>query len=210
MGAGRLKNGGLCSVVQLVLQPRQVGELLQLLELAVGLVAHQGAIEVHREDDEDQTEGHHDGGGGDGSGHAGGGHAGGLRVVAGLGFDGQELDPAQQDHLGQEEQGADDGGEGPRQLDVAVHSLVGGLLHRVEVVDVADSLDVGQDAGADHQGEQVDGHQHRGAGAEGDQQSRRVGVRVVQLHLHHGHLRGTGNDFIPSKRASVESKKKNN
>lgn len=202
MGAGRLKNGGFCSVVQLVLQPRQVGQLFQLLELAVGLVAHQGAIEVHREDDEDQSKGHHDGGGGDG-----GGHAGRLRAVAGLGLglDGQELDPAQQDHLGQEEQGSDDGGEGPRQFDVAVHPLMGGFLHRVEVVDVADSLDVGQDAGADHQGEQVHGHQHRGAGAEGNEQSRRVGVSVVQLHLHHRHLRGTGNDFTTSKKKNRAS-----
>lgn len=183
MGAWRRQNGGFRSVVQLVLQPSQIGQLLQLLELPVSLVADEGAIEVHREDDEDQSEGHHDGGGGDG-----GGHPGRLGVVAGLGLDWQELDPAQQHHLGQEEQRADDGGERPRQLDVAVHALMGGLLHRVEVVDVAHCLDVGQNAGADHQSKQVNGHQDRGAGAEGDEQSRRVRIGVVQLHLHHRHL----------------------
>lgn len=154
---------------------------------------------MHGEDYEDQAEGHHDGGGGDG-----GGHAGRLRVIAGFGLDGQELDPAQQNHLGQKEQSADDGGESPRQLDVPVHPLVGGLLHRVEVVDVADGLDVGQDAGADHQSKQVHGHEDRGAGAEGDQQSRWVGIRVVQLHLHHRHLRGTGSSFIQSSRVLLE------
>lgn len=76
-----------------------------------------------------------------------------------------------------------------------VHSLMGGLLHRVEVVDVADCLDVGKNAGADHESEQVNRHQYRGAGAEGDQQSRWVRIRVVQLHLHHRHLGGTGNNF---------------
>lgn len=144
-------------------------------------MADQGAIEMHGEDDEDQTEGHHDGGRGDG-----GGDARRLGVIAGS--DGQKLDPTQQNHLGQKEQSADDGGESPGQLDVAVHPLVGGLLHRVEVVDVADGLNVGQNAGADHQRKQVNSHQDRGAGAEGDQQSRRVRIRVVQLHLHHGHL----------------------
>lgn len=93
MRAWRVQDGGFCPVVQLVLQPSQVGQLLQLLELAVSLVADQGAIEMHREDDEDETEGHHDGGGGDGS-----GDARRLRVIAG--FDRQKLDPAQQHHLG--------------------------------------------------------------------------------------------------------------
>lgn len=146
---------------------------------------------MHREDDEDQTEGHHDGGGGDGC-----SDARRLRVVAGL--DGQKLDPAQQNHLGQEEQSADDGGESPRQLDVPVHPLVGRLLHRVEVVDVADCLNIGQNTGADHQGKQVNGYQDRGTGAEGDQQSRWVRIGVVQLHLHHRHLGGTGSNFIKS------------
>lgn len=156
---------------------------------------------MHREDDEDQSEGHHDGGGGDG-----GGHPGRLGVVGPvrLGLDWQELDPAQQHHLGQEEQRADDGGERPRQLDVAVHALVGGLLHRVEVVDVADRLDVGQNAGADHQSKEVNGHQDRGAGAEGDQQSRRVRIGVVQLHLHHRHLRGSRRNFRQAPRGSRE------
>ena len=55
---------------------------------------------------------------------------------------------------------------------------------------VAHGLDVGQDAGADHERKQVHGHQHRGAGAEGDEQPRRVVVVSVQLYLHHCHLGG--------------------
>lgn len=184
MWAGRLHDGHIPPVVQLVLQPGEVGELLQLLKLPVSLVADQGAVEVHGEDDEDQPKGHHDGGWGDG-----GRHASRKRAVVLFGLDRQELDPAEKDYLGEEEEGANDGGERPRKLDVPVHALVGWLLHWVEVVHVADGLDVGQDARADHQGEQVHGHEHSGAGAEGDEQGGRVRVAVVQLHFHHGHLR---------------------
>lgn len=53
MRAWRLQDGGIRSVVQLVLQPGEVGELLQLLELPVSLVADQRAVEVHSKDDED-------------------------------------------------------------------------------------------------------------------------------------------------------------
>ena len=155
-------------------------------------------------DNKDQAEGDHDGGGGDGGGLARGDAAGAADVgrrpadrgfaggpqLAWLLFEGQELDPAEQHDLGQEEQRADDGGEGPGQLDVAVHALVGRLLDRVEVVHVAHGLDVGQDAGADHERKQVHGHQHRGAGAEGDEQPWRVVVVSVQLYLHHCHLGG--------------------
>uniref|UniRef100_A0A8C1KEC4 Lysine-specific demethylase 2B n=1 Tax=Cyprinus carpio TaxID=7962 RepID=A0A8C1KEC4_CYPCA len=69
-----------------------------------------------------------------------------------------------------------------------MHSLVRRLLHRVEVVHVADRFDVGQDAGAHHEGEQVDGHQHSGASTESDQQSWGIVVIGVQLYFHHGHL----------------------
>uniref|UniRef100_A0A8C2FEP9 Lysine-specific demethylase 2B n=1 Tax=Cyprinus carpio TaxID=7962 RepID=A0A8C2FEP9_CYPCA len=69
-----------------------------------------------------------------------------------------------------------------------MHSLVRRLLHRVEVVHVADRFDVGQNAGAHHEGEQVDGHQHSGASAESDQQSWGIVVIGVQLYFHHGHL----------------------
>ena len=147
-------------------------------------MADERAVKVHRENDEDQGEGHHDGGGSDGGRLAG---ADGAIVRLGQ-LEWQELDPAEQHHLGQEEQRADDGGEGPGQLDVAVHALVRGLLHGVEVVHVADGLDVGQDASADHQGEEVHSHQDGGAGAEGNQEAWRILMIGFQLHLHHRHL----------------------
>ena len=178
--------------LQAALMPVQLHlELVQLLNLAVvplGLMAHQRAVEVDGEDHEDEAHRHHDDGG-----HQGGLPAGvaagagrGARLVACV--HGQELDPAEQHHLGQEEQDAQHGGEAPGQLDVGVHALVRGLTDGVEVVDVAHGLHVGQDARANEQGEQVHGHQHRGAGAEGDEQWPRVLVLRLQLHLHHGHL----------------------
>lgn len=69
-----------------------------------------------------------------------------------------------------------------------MHSLVWRLLHRVEVVDIADSLYIGQNAGADHQSEQVDSHKHSGAGTEGNEEGRWVRVAVVKLHFYHRHL----------------------
>lgn len=108
-----LHDGRIPPVVQLVLQPGEVGELLQLLKLPVSLVADQGAVEVHGKDDEDQPKGHHDGGWGDGGRHAC--RECSVVVAAGpLGLDRQELDPAEKDYLGEEEEGADDGGERPR------------------------------------------------------------------------------------------------
>lgn len=57
-------------------------------------------------------------------------------------------------------------------------------------MEVADGLYVGQDAGADHESQHVDGDEERGAHGEGDQHAvgdlRRLGG--VQLHFHHGHL----------------------
>lgn len=136
-------------MVQLILESGKLGQFVQFLKLPVRLVAHQGAVEVDREHDEHQSEGDHDGGGGDGGRLAGrDGGAVGLGGVRGL--QGQELHPAKQHHLGQEQQRPDDGREGPGQLNVPVHALVGRLLDGVEVVHVADRLDVGQDAGADH------------------------------------------------------------
>lgn len=165
-------------------------QLLDLLVVALRLVAHQRAVEVNGEHQEDHPDRHHDDGGGQRRLPAavwrGGG--GGHRLGA-SGVYWQELDPAEQHHLGQEEQDAQRRGEAPGQLDVVVHALVGRLADRVEVVDVADGLHVGQDAGADEQGEEVHGHQHRGAHAEGDEERTGVVVLSLQLRLHHGHLR---------------------
>lgn len=75
---------------------------------------------MHSKHYKDQTKGDHDGGGRDGS-----SHTSRNRVVAGLvGLHGQKLDPAEENHLSEEEQSANDGGESPRQLDVPVHPLV--------------------------------------------------------------------------------------
>lgn len=172
-------------------------QFLDLLVVALRLVAHQGAIEVDGEDEEDDSHRDHDDGGGQrrlpaarrSAGAGGAGAAGAfLGVVLGATVDGQELDPAEEHDLGQEQQDAQRRGEPPGQLDVVVHALVRWLADRVEVVDVADGLHVGQDAGADEQGEEVNGHQHRGAHGEGDEQLSRVAVLQIQLHLHHGHL----------------------
>lgn len=139
---------------------------------------------MHSKDYEDYSKRDHNGSGGNSSSHTRGDGA-----IAGLdGLHWQKFDPAEQNHLSQEEQGANNRGESPRQLDVSVHPLVWRLLHRVEVVDVADSLYVGQNAGTDHQGEEVNSHEHGGAGAEGDEESRRVRIGGVQLHFHHRHL----------------------
>lgn len=69
---------------------------------------------------------------------------------------------------------------------MAVHALVGRFIHRVEVVDVADSFQVWEDAGADHEGKEVYSNQDSGTGAEGDEESRRVDMVGLKLDLHHG------------------------
>lgn len=169
-------------------------QLLNLLVVALCLVAHQRAVEVNSEHQEDHAHRHHDDGGGQCRLPAAVWRGGGCRRHGEGGVHRQELDPAEQHHLGQEEQDAQRRGEAPRQLDVVVHALVGRLADRVEVVDVADGLHVGQDAGADEQGEEVHGHQHRGAHAEGDEERTGVVVLRLQLRLHHGHLRRSGGD----------------
>lgn len=68
-------------------------------------------------------------------------------------------------------------------------------------MDVAHGLYVGQNAGADHEREQVNSHKHSGTGAEGDEEGRRVRIAVVQLHLHHGYLEDGGEDRCEVTRA---------
>lgn len=63
-----------------------------------------------------------------------------------------------------------------------------GLVHETYAVQVADGLDVGQDARADHQGQHVDGHQQCGTDSECDQHPCRYLGVTVELDLHHGHL----------------------
>lgn len=169
-------------VVKLVLQPY---DLLQLPDLPVCFVTDKGAVKMDGKHNKNQSKRHHDAGRGDGRGLAGTYGAVVFLVVA---LQRQELHPAQEHHFCQEEEGADDGGEGPGQLYVAVHALVRRLVDRVEVVHVADSLEVGQDAGTDHESEEVHRNQDRGASAEGYQEPRRIFIISLQLHLHHGNL----------------------
>lgn len=167
-------------VVKLVLQPY---DLLQLPDLPVCFVTDKGAVKMDGKHNKNQSKRHHDAGRGDGRGLAGTYGAVVFLVVA---LQRQELHPAQEHHFCQEEEGADDGGEGPGQLYVAVHALMRRLVDRVEVVHVADSLEVGQDAGTDHESEEVHRNQDRGASAEGYQEPRRIFIISLQLHLHHG------------------------
>lgn len=190
--------GRLRSLVELILEPGNVGKFLEFLKLAVGFVADERAVKMDGEEDEDEAAGDDDEGGGVGGGLSGADPCGVSRRHVAFAIRGsllhllrEELDPAEQQNLGEEQEGADDGGEGPGELHVTVHALMRRLLHRVQVVNVTHGLDVGQDAGADHQSEEVHGDQHRGAGAERDQEEGRVRVIPLQLHLHHRHLDAT-------------------
>lgn len=181
----------LTPVVQLVLE---LNDLLQLLDLPVRFVTDERAVKVDGEHDKNDSKRHHDAGGSDGR-----GLTRTYAAVVMFALEGQELHPAQEHHLRQEEEGADDCGEGPGQLDVTVHALVGGLVDRVEVVNIADGLEVRKDAGADHEGEEVYGNQNGGAGAEGYQQPRGILVIPLQLYLHHGNLEHQRETFLLSR-----------
>jgi len=175
-------------------------QLLDLLVVPLRLVAHQRTVEVNGEHDKNHPHRHHDDGGGQGRlpaavairvcGRRGlrAVDAAGRCLLGAAGVYGEELDPAEEHHLHQEQQDAQGRRESPGQLDEVVHALVGRLADGVEVVDVADRLHVGQDAGADQQGEEVHRHQHGGAHAEGNEERRGVTVVHLQLHLYHGHL----------------------
>lgn len=166
-------------------------ELLDLPVVALRFVPHQGAVEVNGEDDKDQPHGDHDDGGDQ--------RCLPTRVAAGLldggGFifqDGvhrQKFYPAQKHHFREEKEDSQNRGEAPRQLDVGMHALVGGFADGVQVVDVAHCFHVRQNAGADEKSEEMDCHEHRRAGTEGDQQHLGVLVLHLQLHLHHGNHR---------------------
>ena len=98
----------LSPVVQLILKAGDIGQLLELLDLPVSFVTDQCAVEVHSKHNEHQTERHHDGGGGDGRCLT---RADGTVDLPTS--ERQELDPAQENHLRKEQQGADDSGERP-------------------------------------------------------------------------------------------------
>lgn len=178
----RLKVVIFSPVVKLVLKAY---DLLQLPDLPVCFVTDKRAVKMDGKHNENQPKRHHDAGGGDGRGLPG--TDGAVVFLVGA-LQRQELHPAQEHHLRQEEESADDGGESPGQLYVTVHALVWRFVDRVEVVHVADSLEVGKDAGADHEGEEMHRHQDCGASAEGDQEPRRIFIISLQLHLHHGYL----------------------
>lgn len=53
---------------------------------------------------------------------------------------------------------------------------------------IANSLYVGQNAGAYHEGKEMNCHKDGSTGTEGDQETRRVVVVCVYLHFYHSHL----------------------
>lgn len=63
------------------------------------------------------------------------------------------------------------------------------LINERYAVKVADSLNVGKDASADHQREHVNGHEKCCANGKCDQHSDRDLCVVVQLNFHHCHLK---------------------
>ncbi|KAG8140683.1 hypothetical protein E2320_003335 [Naja naja] len=175
-----------------------VNMLEKLLLVPISFVPHQGAVEMQSKDDEHDTNWNHNHRGGHGSIPARAARRDcGVPIMepfrsAALPArphvaDRHKLDPANQHHFSEEEEDAQGCGEAPGQLNIVVHSFMGRLVDRIEVVDVTDGFDIGQDAGADHKSEEMDGHQHCRAGTEGHQQLPRV-VIVFQLHFHHGYL----------------------
>ena len=59
---------------------------------------------------------------------------------------------------------------------------MGRFLDGVDVVDVANGLYVREDARADHEGQEMDGHQEGGAHTEGDDQASRYVSLYPDLH----------------------------
>lgn len=95
--------------------------VLQLLEVAIGslkLVTGEPTVEVAGEDDKRNASGHY---------NAGAGYGG---VLAPRFLQVIELEPAQDGHLGQEEQDAEHRGEPPRHRNVPVHRLVRRILNK--------------------------------------------------------------------------------
>lgn len=130
-------------------------EDLQLADPGHGhlvLVRHQRPVEVDGKGDEHDEHGNEDDARGPG------GHL--VHVV--------ELDPAQNGDLEQEQDQPEQRGEGPRRLYVPVQALVRRLVHQADAMQVADGLDVGQDACADHEGQHVHGYQEGCADGECD------------------------------------------
>jgi len=168
------------SDVVVMLQMVLLHLLLEHLQLSYSgyrhliLVRHQGAVEVNGEGHEDDHHRDED--------HTGRPGRRRTEVI--------ELHPAQDGYLQEEEYQAQQRGEGPRRLDIPVQALVRRFVDQGNTVQITHRLDIWQDAGADHQGQHVHGHQERGADGEGYQHARWHVCVVIQLHLHHRHLRG--------------------
>jgi hypothetical protein len=76
--------------------------------------------------------------------------------------------------------------ERPRQLYEAPHPLVRTLRHHLAHLQLGDGVDVREDVSGNHQGEDMDGDQDRGADGEHHEQPFRDAGRFVYLQLHHG------------------------
>lgn len=100
-----------------------------------------------------------------------------------------ELDPAEYGYLYEKQEQPQKGRERPGHLDVPVQTLVGGLVHQAYAVEVADGLDVRQDAGGYHESQHVHRYQERRTHGERHQHRHwDLGV-LVQLDLHHCDLK---------------------
>lgn len=79
-----------------------------------------------------------------------------------------EFDPTQNGNFQQEQNEAEQCWKSPCRLDVPVQTFVRRFVHQRYAVQIANGLDVGQDAGADHEGEHVHGNQECGANGKSD------------------------------------------
>lgn len=156
--------------------PLDVLQFRHVADRRLALVDHQRVIEVHGKRDKDHEHGYDDDGAGRGRGE---------RVVP-------ELDPTEYGHLDEEEKEPEDRGEGPGELDEAAHALVRRLGHQPGHLELGDGLDVGQQVGADHEGEYVDRDEDGRADGEHDEEPLRHRRWLVDLELHHGDLQISG------------------
>ena len=149
---------------------RHFFQLLQTFLVPLMLVCHQLAVKHQGENDEQNRSGDHDGRWRYGS------------VLAQT----VEFHPAQEGDLHHEEQDAQPRRADPGHLHAVSHLVVRRFVDGLHAVDVADGLDVGQDAGGDHERHQVDCDQQCRADAKDNQQG--VWHTGVHLNLHHRHL----------------------
>lgn len=183
------------------------GDLIQirlhLLELphvtngGVALIHHQTVVKMgSKQHKRDQNWNNNDGG-----------RYGGREAVV------PELHPAQNRHLEHEQEQPQNGGERPRELDKAPHSLVRTFRDQFADFELGNRLDVRQNVRGNHQGENMDRNQHCRADRKHDEEPLGdICWRVdLQLHLQNrnvqlsSQLRETGQELTIAIIANPES-----